>query len=244
MTIEIAHGVPHVRILPLAAPLALDIAFGEPPPLSDAVAAAWAHRTAANPRLFDGPLLHVSSIDAELGRIACRRERYARFAVQPAVNTGVRLLAVTGALIATDDAGRRHVFLGRRGDAVNAYPGQWEIGPSGGVPPPPYGVTTADAGFLLAHLREEILEEAGGSPDIRSFTTPCIARDDLARSDDLVLVCDVGPLAAAAGALNPSSWEYSQTRWLPIADVPAFDASHADAIIPPTRALFRALGWV
>ncbi len=70
MTIEIAHGVPHVRILPLAAPLALDIAFGEPPPLSDAVAAAWAHRTAANPRLFDGPLLHVSSIDAELGRIS------------------------------------------------------------------------------------------------------------------------------------------------------------------------------
>jgi hypothetical protein len=214
---------------------------GGPPEVSQAVEARWAELCAENPRYFDGPVLSVVTFDPEANEVLCRRDRYMRLAVQPQVATGVQQLAVTAVLTASDAMGRKHVLLGRRSPQTRIYGGMWELGPSGGVAPPPLNVDELPEDALLSHLADEVSEEVG--LELRGGRGVAMVRDHVAHSDDVCIECDLGPLEAL-GASGPANWEYTETVWLPVDAVAQFDEGNAGEIIAPTRAVLRILGWV
>lgn len=200
----------------------------------------WAGQREANPRLFNGPVLSVVSLDPPLGHIACRRETYQRLVVQPRVATGVRMLAVTGVLLATGGDGTEHVLFGRRAPGVRIYGGQWELGPSGGVAAPPAAVEELTERDLAEQLADEVEEEiglrvSGGAP-------VAVVRDRVACSDDVCLLLHVGPLEAARAA--PANWEYTEVAWVPRAEVAAWMTAAPGGVIGASRALVAYLGWV
>ncbi len=214
---------------------------------SGAVEAAWARLVESNLRYFDGPLLSVVSLgpasaEHPSNEIVVRRDRFSRLAVQPAVMTGVRILSVTAVLIASDVSGVRHVMLGKRGAGTRIYDGMWELGPSGGMHEPPAAVETLDEGAVFSHLADEVSEEVGLT--IEHGTPVCVVRDHFAMSDDIVFVCDVGRLEGVREKTGPANWEYSETTWVSLGEVGAFEHAHEREIIAPTRGIFRAMGWV
>ena len=256
------RGIPQTEIIPIRladGALRVCITRDARTPNSAAVDAAWSKLVASNPRYFDGPILSVVHLPHEVPyelrhdgaanrshdepafEILARRDRFARLAVQPAVATGVRILSVTAVLLAKDASGREWVLLGRRSHKTRVYGGMWELGPSGGLNDPPAPVTSLDHDAILRHLADEVHEEAG--LHITSGQALAIARDHKAMSDDIVFACDVGTLEEASSQAHAANWEYDEVRWLATDSLAPFDALHEQAIIPPTRALFRAFGW-
>lgn len=246
------RGIPQTEVIPLpldGGGLRVSIARDARVPHSAAVESAWAMLLASNPKYFDGPILSVLHLpheldDAESSRneILVRRDRFSRLAVQPQVSTGVRILSVTGVLLSRDTTGREFVLLGRRGRSTRIYGGMWELGPSGGIQDPPLAVTSLDHEAIFANLADEISDEVG--LELRRGDAVCLTRDNKAMSDDIVFVCDAGPFEKASSEAHAANWEYQEVRWLPTDSLEPFDAGEADNIIPPTRALFRALGWI
>jgi hypothetical protein len=162
----------------------------------------WDRQRAANPRLHDGPVLHVDDADPARGVVSCRRSSYRAFVAGHAVGVRVRSLGVTG--VCLDGS---LVLLGRRAANVRIYAGLWETAPRGGVAPPANAATlTFDD--LAACLRAEGREELG--LDVTPSRVVAAVVDPEASSLDLVIECAVGP-----GAADPN-WEYSARRWLPL----------------------------
>lgn len=215
----------------------------DPPPATQDARREWDRLAATNPRLYNGPLLSVVSIDFERALIHARRDTFQRLVVQPRVRTGVHLLAVSALLLARDERGVEHLFLARRGPNVRVYPNQWEFGPSGGVAPPHASIASLAEHDLCRSLAEEMDEEIGCALPIGEPIA--LIRDHVAFSDDLVFRCDAGPLDDPTRSLGAvSNWEYSEALWLPVPEIPAFDARFASQIIPPTRAMWQAMGWL
>jgi len=207
-----------------------------------AVESRWDQLTAANPRMFNGPLLSVVGADLASGAIECARDDFKHLAVQDRVRTGVEILAVSGVLIARDAAGREHVLLGRRARQTRVYGGMWELGPSGGMPLPREGVREFGLREFVDHLAEETREEAG--VEIAGAASTCVGfcRDFVAHSLDVMVRVDLRePLEAITS--RPRDWEYEEVRWVPVDQVAAFDRANAPETITPTRAFFRVLGW-
>lgn len=227
---------------PTTTPVRVVVSSQEPPVNSAAIDAAWAKLLAANPRYFDGSMLSVLHIDLSSSTIHTRRDRFSRLAVQPPLNTGVRICSVTAILTARDASGAQHVLLGKRSRETRIYADMWELGPSGGISVPPPSLQELTQDMIFANVQDEVSEEVG--LQISAGIPWGITRDDIAKSDDIVFVCDCGDLAAAQSRTSAANWEYTAVQWLPIRDVAAFDAQHAAAIIGPTRSLFRALGWM
>lgn len=250
------RGIPQTEVLPLpleGGGLRVSISRDARVPHSAAVEAAWSKLVAANPKYFDGPILSVLHLPHELdhagtskneiqNEILVRRDRFSRLAVQPAVSTGVRILSVTGVLLSKDSTGREFVLLGKRGRSTRIYGGMWELGPSGGLQDPPPAVTSLDHEAIFANLADEIEEEVG--LELHRGEAVCLTRDHKAMSDDIVFICDAGPLEVASSEAHAANWEYEEVRWLPTDSLAPFDADQESNIIPPTRALFRALGWI
>lgn len=214
----------------------------DPPERSGAVAEHWESLCRGNDRLYDGPILSVVSLDVPHAHVHARRDRYSRVAVQPAVRTGVRLLAVTGVLTARDRGGREYIMMGKRSDQIHAYPGLWEFGPAGGMAVPPVTIDRFGMELLGAHLQDEIMEEAGVDASRCTMTPIAVVRDHLAMSDDVVIRCDLGLLEDASDVSN-ANWEYTEVRWIPRDALAAF-LSGPERFIPPAPALARALGWI
>ncbi|GEM_PF-412198 len=255
------RGIPQIEIIPIRlgdGPLRVVITKDARELNSSAVDAAWAKLLADNPRYFDGPILSVLQLPHEVAReaaialsakaeplfyeILARQDRFAMLAVQPQVQTGVRILSVTGVLVAKDAVGREWVLMGKRAGATRVYGGMWELGPSGGLAVPPASITSMDHDTILAHLADEVLEES--ALHVRAGQAVAIARDHKAMSDDVVFVCDVGTLEEASAQAHAANWEYEQVRWFATDSIEPFDTANEERIIPPTRALFRALGWI
>lgn len=233
-----------VEVIPVQGPVTVSVARGHPPAHAapdTPTAREWSRLASLNPRLFSDPILSVVSIDADLGRIHARRESYQRLAVQPRVRTGVRLLSVTGILIATDDDGGEHVLLGRRGEGVRVYADMWEFGPSGGVGCPPAPITDLSEHDLLEHLADEVAEEVG--LEVTGGRAVAIVRDHAAFSDDVCFRIDAGRLDHARAVTRPANWEYSETRWVATSRFAAFCAEHAGRVIVSTIETARTLGW-
>jgi len=218
-------GVELARFGPGVERIRVVIEDGEPPPASSDAVRVWDELRAAIPRLFNGGLLSVVSIDAQRGVIRARRDTYQRLVVQPRVKTGVRQLSVTGAV-----ERRGEILLGRRGPGTRMYAGMWELAPAGGVEPPPPGVRELTHEALVNELRREAREEAG--LEITGAGMPlAIVYDAAAESYDIVLRVET------AGDATSGDWEYQELRWVPMAGLRAFEHEHAPEIIPPTRAI-------
>ena len=236
-------GIPGIlawEIDPRAGEVSVVVSRDRPPPPTAAVDEEWARKVAANERLYDGTVLSVLAFDQERNEILTRRDSFKRLSVQPRVPTGVRLLAVTAVLEAVDQSGRRHVLLGRRGRQTRIFGGMWEMGPSGGVSPPPANVEHLTLEDLCASLHEEISEEIG----MRVATTGmplAYVRDLVAHSDDLIIRFSLGALEEVVDLARPANWEYEETVWMPIDISSQFDT---DETIAATRAAFRVLGWL
>ncbi len=212
------------------------------PEVSARIESEWARQSAANPRLFDGPVLSV--VRMEPGEdIRVRRDSYKRLAVQPAVETGVEQLSVTGVVLCRDAAGTDRVFVGRRSRQTRIYGDMWELGPSGGVDPPSWNRAELAEADLIFQLQREFAEETGYAAPLSDIRAHAICQDQVARSCDIVFVCrvdDPGPSPAA----DAERWEYDRFQWIPLASIPELYQLHGGQIIPPTRALFRFFGWL
>lgn len=203
----------------------------------------WLRRQAANPRLYDGDILSVVRMDP--GReILCRRGRYKHLTVEPEIETGTDQLSVTAVVVGRDRQGHDTVLLGRRGRETRIYGGMWELGPSGGVdPPPPLRASLGEADLVEAMVRE-IAEELGGRVAVQPRRTCAVTHDSLARSYDLVMLCVCDEPTQHLPADDMLDWEYESVRWVRTQDLRKFDQANHRAIIGPTRALFRFFGWV
>ncbi len=234
---------------PASGELSLDLhVLPEAPAAPDAaVARAWATLCAENPRLFAGPMLSVTLLEAvgpARARIICRPDTYDRLAVRPGVDTGVRLLAVTGLLF--DPDGR--LLLAQRSLDVHAYPGHWEVAPAGGVEPlePGRALTLTS---LCDQLQTEFVEEfglGGDTPPLPPAQCVAIVRDDRTFSDDIVFRVELlaeHVQAIEQGRSLAAQWEYDRLNWLSREDARTFVARNRESIIPPTLALLRWLHW-
>lgn len=163
----------------------------------DEVDARWSALCAANPRYFDGSLLHVlgTSRNGHGGvQIHVQECSYRFYAAQkpfggaPAIACGVRPLGVKG--IATDGA---RVLVGRRSSKVAYYPGLWEFVPGGGLEP---GAEPAE------HVVRELSEEARLVPE-GGATAVALLYDPHAFTWEIVHA-----LRVSAGAVPEIGWEY------------------------------------
>jgi len=211
----------------------------DPPGLRE----AWAAAQRRNPRLVDGPILHVRDLDAQARTLRCRASTYKRLAVADRLPTGVVQLGIKGLVIGHDATGRQHVLLGRRGVQTRVYAGQWETAPAGGVDPPR---AAAELGRddLLAALGRESEEELGLALAPTDCRFVAVVTDPAAHSHDLVVrVEPPEPVDLARRLRGARRWEYSATTWVMLTDLGHFLRDQAGAISPPTRALFAWLGW-
>lgn len=235
---------PPVDARSLAVDVELSPAPAQPREIRDRIDAEWNRACAANPRMFDGPLLAVTAFDAGAGRITCRPDSFRHIIARPAVDTGVELLAVSAVILAEDAAGVTRVFLGRRGEETRIYGGMWELGPSGGITPPSPGIRSFGIEFVLAQLEEEMREEAGLSLAGAEISVGGFVRDFTAFSlDILITVRAKEKVESLDRRLVRDGWEYGAAAWVPLDDIAAFDRSHGTSIIAPTRAAFRLYGW-
>lgn len=233
-----------VRAVPPGARVRVEISAEAAPEPNAATAREWAVRTARNPRLFDGGILAVVSMDESVPgelTIAARHDRYQRLAVQPAVENSVSLLAIRGVVTARDRRGTEHVFLGKRDARTHEYGGMWELGPSGGVQPPGPGVREVGPEELIALYGLELREEAGMDVGRARCAAVATCVDHAARGSDLVLSV---AMMDALETITESErdWEYAEVRWIAVSDF----ASVATGLelSPPTMAIAAMLGWV
>jgi 8-oxo-dGTP pyrophosphatase MutT (NUDIX family) len=243
-----------IHPVPAGAEVRIDIGPAQTPGAEAAarMASMWDELCAANDRYYDGPILRAVSVDTDAGSVLCRRDTFRSLASSARLGLGVRQLGVCGVLVGRDATGAKHLLLGRRAADTRIYPGLWEVAPSGGVKPPAPNVAVLTLLDLALALAEEADEELGMTLDPRNASLIAFLRDDIACSDDAVLRFDlpapIDPRRApgAACALAPDAgdrWEYIDTAWIALIDLPAFVRDHADAIAPPTAALVGWLGW-
>lgn len=225
-------------------PLDLGLTPAPPPPDDETerrIEEVWAAQRAQWPRLFDGPILAISSWSPSSRTLRAHRSSYRPFAVGLGGGpTDSWLLAITGLITARLPDGRQAILLGKRGRATWLYLDMWELGPSGGVPPRDDGTLTMDD--LAAQTFAELEEEAGIDARGAAARPVAVATDPGARSLDVIMRIDLAvEPAAVAGAVHAHG-EYSETLWLPVDEVEAFVRERRAAIIPPTIATLRALG--
>ena len=219
------------------ASLTINIAHDPPPAATPDVVKRWDTMRAEKPRLFNGPVL--SYIAYHDGVVTARRDTYQRLAVQEHEPTSivppVMQLSVTGIITALNDHGSRHVLVGRRSHATRIYGGMWELGPSGGVDPPPPSETSLDGLDVFRQLTIEMREETGLTADPTPGPIIAITIDPVATSADLVMRIDLPQTVNEITAHTEHGWEYEATRWIACLDFIRFvdEAS----CIPPTQVL-------
>lgn len=233
---------PGVEALLLEAGALLDIRI-EPAPRSDALTKAiderWDALRLANPRFHDGEVLSVLSWHTT--SITCKRASFRELAVRPEVPTGCELLAMTAVVSARGSDGHPRILLGRRHRETRVYGGLWELGPSGGIPPPEGKVvTTAD---LLRQVEAELHEEAGLSLAGADITLAGIVRDLQAFSLDAAFRV-VLPVPLADLRPGERDWEYEEIRWLTPDEALSQANSHPAEFIPPTRLMLQDRRWL
>lgn len=251
---ELVHmpGVKGVGVWRPALPLRVTIASTlTPPSYTEEEESRWAALCASNPRVHDGAILSVSGVEQSISKIACRRDRYKRLALQQtpvAPPHGVWLLGVKGWIIGRDKAGGEHLLIARRGDQTRIYAGLWESAPAGGVDPPREGVTELSVTDLAETLAIEAEEELGLTIDTRRATVVGVCRDFVAGSDDVFVGVEldgvIDPRRTPSCQHGRCGWEYSDTAWLSLADAAGFDARPRTPMVPPTRAMLRLMGWI
>lgn len=215
----------------------------DPPTTTPDIDRAWNDQRRANPRLFNGPILSLTSHDDLT--LHTRRDTYQRLTIQslnkPLVSPPVHQLSVTGVLVARDALGTPHVLLGRRSHATRIYGGLWEFAPGGGVDAPPRTQSSLDGGDLFRQLLQEIREEldlpSPATADLAPGPALGLASDPTAGSVDVVIRVDL--LARVEDILTTSGdaerWEYDHARWVTPDELRMWTAQEPTAFIPPAH---------
>lgn len=239
MTLGEVIKADRVEWTPLAPNASLEITvapFASPSHNPQAVNNRWSQLCRQNPRFHDGEVLAITEHHGSILR--CSPRSFREVAVQPEVRTGCEILAVTAVVIATGSDGRPRLLLGQRHAQTRIYGGFWELGPSGGVPPPPTGHARLSEPDLRRQLEAELREEAGLSLADADVTLLGFARDLEAFSlDTAYKVAMRVPLEE----LRPAErdWEYAQVRWITPEEGVALTVHAAESLIPPTRFLLQ-----
>ncbi|MCC7387260.1 MAG: hypothetical protein IT431_00685 [Phycisphaerales bacterium] len=246
------------------ADITIDIRPGAPPPATPDMLDRWRHAAAANPRLFNGPILRymshsgaghcgppLSSPSLIPPQITARHDTYQRYAMQrhdPATADpahDIYHLAVTGVVTARDGRGNEAVVLGKRGASTFIYPHMWEHAPGGGLESPDiYAQLLLETeeelgltGLVDGSRRGELLEPPGPGDALGLTIDP--------NTPSVDVIVRVRLREGAERAMESGSWEYGSTRLVPVAALPEFIAREGEAnIIPPTVAIWRGMGWV
>lgn len=170
----------------------------------DAVDRRWRALSAANPRYFDGDILHVlgQSRNGHGGlTIHVATTSYRFYAVQrpgidgdggQPIDCGVRPLGAK-ALTCVNGA----YAMARRSESVAFYPGEWEFVPGGGLEPNDEPSTA-----VLRELEEETPFAALGPPVARA-----LLYDPGALSWEVIHTIDATP--RASGASESHAWEHA-----------------------------------
>ena len=201
--------------------------------------AEWKRIELENPRVYDGGIALVSSVEEDQ-TIRCVRGSYKGFVTAPAAGIRAEALGVTGVLRHRRSDGKFVTLMGKRGRETRIYGGMWETAPRGTVPPPLLGVQLT-ARMLEEQLRAEMKEEVGYEIPSTHMTPYAVVRDPLARSLDVVYVAGIdarGFEAIEAAARRGGNWEYDALRWV---DFEADGPRMLEELSPPTAALLRAL---
>jgi len=228
--------------------LRISIASAETPEPSRETSAEWAELVAQNPRYFDAPILVSRSYDDASLTLHAAIDRYRHLACASHPEA-LSILSVTGILLATDGLGSAHVLLARRSDQTRVYGNMWELGPSGGLDPPPTRERLSTGAIfdgrdawrqLVLEIEEEVSLPI--SPDPGRIVG--LVTDAIARSTDIVFRVPIArSLEDLMNAQGETNWEYTESRWVAVSDIAGFDSAFADEILPPTRAIFRMVGW-
>lgn len=204
--------------------------------LSGDVEREWSRRCALNPKLHDGPVLHVDRFDPVSGMIVCRRTSYKVFVAGHVAGLKVESLGITGLCLRPGRAGEE-VLLGRRSDRVRIYAGMWESAPRGAVEAPPE-VRELDAARLASCLAVEAREELGAS--VRVAGCVGFVRDADASSLDVCVRCELD------GEPTGGNWEYRDRAWFACREVSRWargvhpEGFTDQALSPPCAAWFAA----
>jgi 8-oxo-dGTP pyrophosphatase MutT (NUDIX family) len=160
------------------------------------VDAAWESLRAANPRLFDGPVLQVLGVhrNGHGGVQIHVQESSYRFGAVAALglDCGARALGVKGFV---QDGGR--VLVGRRSRSVARDPGAWEFVPGGTLEP-----LEAPAAAIARELLEEARLEIAAPP-----VAVAVLFDDTTATWEIVY-----RLAAPLAVVPEIGWEYDEFR--------------------------------
>lgn len=208
---------------------------------------AWQEHRRTHPRDYDGMILDVRARDIERGEVVARRERYRYLAVGHECGVHVSLLAVTGVVTGVDQDGDECVLLGRRSAETRIYGGLWELGPSGGVKCPGESVRQIGLAEVRRGLVDEGIEELGVSLEGAESVAVALVEDEQAASEDVLLRVrlreTINSVWAACRAADHGAWEYADTAWVPIKRMGAWVRERPGAMIPPSVAVVRWLGW-
>ena len=228
-----------VRFVRLSKPLRIEVE-GTRPKLHASSRTCWEAAQRANPRLFDGPILAVRSVDAASGLIVAAPDRFAHVVCQPAERTlTTTILSVTGVIEAGTPT-KPMVLLAKRGPQTRSYPGMWEFAPAGGLEVP---VSSGAFGLeaVVDTLRAELDEEVGvGSPlvDARAIG---LVFDPLARSLDVIIRARIEGEPPPLRTGEDRAWECADARWIRLAELGQELATLEGGVIEPTLTIADVL---
>ncbi|MEZ6241924.1 MAG: NUDIX domain-containing protein [Phycisphaerales bacterium] len=210
--------------------------------LAEAVERRWAEMLAENPRFHNGAILAIESFDPATNTLRARRDEYRRLAVQPQAPTRVRILSVTGMIVARDDEGRECLLLAQRSHQTRIYGGLWELAPSGGIDAPDDRTSSLTIDDVRRQLDAELREELGLGLDLSRARPVALSVDGPGDAVDIILRLDTGTTIERLGLDDArANWEYTGVRWVALDDAREFARNHSRELIPPTR---DVLAWL
>jgi hypothetical protein len=198
----------------------------QPPGVPAEAQRVWNAMVAANPRLFNGPILSFDRLDGD--ELCARSDTYQRLVThQP----GVCHLAVTGVLM-----DQNSVLLGKRTGQTPVHPQAWEFVPSGGLDVPKK--RAQDATIFWKQLLEEMSEEVGTGWQLSMNRVLGLVIDPTVPSADVVIVADV----VSRGEASAQAWEHQELRWVRVEDLGSF--VRTNACIPTVEPIACALAGI
>lgn len=199
----------------------------------------WSELVAANPRLYDGPVLLVDRSEPSV--LHARAGRYRELATAAALGRSLRSIGVQGIVRGRDAAGDSYLLLGRRGGQTRIYGGLWENAPAGSLVPPEISVSELGLPDFAAALQAEGLEELGLDLSRAAMRVDALLDDPEARSLDIVLEVLLDRVIEPGGSIcrTAGTWEYVDSAWVELDVLRHWAQRHAHAISPPTHLVIQ-----
>ncbi len=199
---------------------------------TEAIEHAWQALCAHNPRYFNGQMLAFDSYDPDTGVIRASVEEYKNHAVRDTIDVGISLLATTAIITAPDEQGTHRYLLGQRSPNTHRYGNLWELGPSGGVHVSVDGIDHLEFDAIVNELKREIIEEVEIEIDACPSAPIALVHDEAVGSVDIAI-----QITLSAMPVLDRSWEYTDSRWIPLSELLDWATKRPEELIPTTVAL-------